>query len=289
MSPDPNADAAMNMIRTREIWMRKSSCMNDFMEVRHGLNCVILAYESEQGAELKQALNDVFDGITADIEAHFNGWMPHIEHDTYIACFSEHDDAEDIIGRLSMWRAYGDGTGVAFVLKSAPFFNESDAFKAYTSPVAYISDKEFGREFTNAAGRIREAKDFLRQTYARNDVVAYVFEMLRFAALCTKHPGFAEEREWRIVYCPKYMKSDALVRDIQAIKGVPQPIYKIPLKNVPAEGLLGIEIPELLDRIIIGPSKYPAAAREAFVELLENAGVTDAQNKVFVSDIPLRR
>ena len=38
-----NAQAAMNILRTQEVWMRESSCMNDFMEVQHGYECVLEA------------------------------------------------------------------------------------------------------------------------------------------------------------------------------------------------------------------------------------------------------
>jgi len=69
---------------------------------------------------------------------------------------------------------------------------------------------------------------------------------------------------------------------------MPQPIYKIPLRNIPEEGFVGAEIPELIDRIIIGPTQYPSAAREAFEYLLEQAGVHDSADRVIVSDLPLR-
>ena len=45
---------------------------------------------------------------------------------------------------------------------------------------------------------------------------------------------------------------------------------------------------ELVNRVIIGPSRFPYVLADAFVALLEAAGVTDAGDKVFVSDIPLR-
>jgi len=54
--------------------------------------------------------------------------------------------------------------------------------------------------------------------------------------------------------------------------GAPQPIYKILLKNVPEENLLGVEISELVNRIIIGSAQHPLPMYEAFVTLLEQAG-----------------
>jgi hypothetical protein len=37
-----------------------------------------------------------------------------------------------------------------------------------------------------------------------------------------------------------------------------------------------MEIPHLLDRVIIGPSQYPSATAEAFDHLLGKAGVPNA-------------
>ena len=76
--------------------------------------------------------------------------------------------------------------------------------------------------------------------------------------------------------------------EVKVIGGTPQLIYKIPLKDIPGEGLIGVEIPQILDRIIIGPTEHPIVARQAFVKLLERSGVAEASQKVFVSEIPLR-
>lgn len=282
------ADAAMNIIKSHEVWMRKSSCMNDFMEVEHGLRCVIAAYKSDDiGNRFKLGLDNVFDGLRVEVETLFDSWIPHFQTHTYFSCFSEHDDEEDIFGRLSMWRAYSATTGVALVVNPAPFFGASGKLKVYASPVAYLSDRAFQEKFFEVAKGIEENAEFLR-SLGRDAVKAHIFAMLKFAVLCTKHPGFREEREWRIVYSPTQETSELLVKDIQVIAGTPQPIFKIPLKDIPEDGVIGIELSKFLNRIIIGPTQYPAAMREAFIELLAAANVEHPESKVFISDIPLR-
>jgi hypothetical protein len=109
-----------------------------------------------------------------------------------------------------------------------------------------------------------------------------------FAAICTKHPGFKEETEWRVIHCPWWWASARLQRDIVIIQGAPQPIYKIPLKDIPEENLRGIEIPAFLERLIIGPTEDPLATWEAFRDLLAKCGVANAHEKVVISNIPLR-
>lgn len=282
-----SAEAAMNILRTREVWMRKTSCMNDFMEVQHGAECLSMAYRTSEGDKFKSALDDAFPGICHEIEELFNGWFPHFQTGTYLTCVSEHLDEEDAFGRLSMWRAYAKGRGVALVLNNTPFVNPSDALKAYTSPVAYRTDEQSAKDLGQIAEGIEQNLDFIRSK-ERQVIRDWVFHAFRFALICLKHPGFSEEREWRVVHSPQFEPSQRLIKEVRAIQGMPQPIYKIPLRNVPEEGFMGAEIPELIDRIIIGPTDYSVAALEAFRDLLSEAGVDNPLDRISVSNIPLR-
>jgi hypothetical protein len=280
--------AAVGILTDREVWMRKSTCMNDYSEVAHGLDCLFKAYRGAVGTRFKAALDAVADGTSAELEKRFNSWVPWFQQDTYIACFSQHTDKDDKHGRLSMWRAYGADGGVALVVNSAPFWGTAYGFKAYSSPVAYLSDEEFNEEFAAVAALIQREAAFLR-ILPREALVSTAFGALRFAAICAKHPGFKEEQEWRVVYCPSLDRSDYLKHEVRVINGVVQPIYKIPLRDVPEIGLTGIEIPALIERVIIGPTQYGPAMQEAFIHLLEKAGCPDPGRRVFLSNIPLRR
>jgi hypothetical protein len=280
------ADAALKMLVSREVWMRKSSCMNDYMEVEHGFECLNAAYKKH-----KERFSSIFDSLFPEfskkLEELFNSWLPHFRTESYVTCISEHDESENRTGRLSMWRAYGHSAGVGMILNAAPFLRPSDALKAYTSPVAYLDGEAFGQEFFNLLQSI-EANIPTLKALGEEVVRAHIFEVFRMAILCTKHPGFKEEREWRVIYTPTYQKSARLLSEIQSINGIPQPIHKIPLKDVPDEGLVGIEIPNLVGSVIIGPTNFPLAIKDAFVAKLEEFGVVDARSRIVISDIPLR-
>ncbi len=272
--------------------MRKSSCMNDFMEIEHGFECLNAAYKGNK-EKVISILDGIFPGACEKLEQRFNSWLPHFRTNTYIACISEHGDEttgdeEDKIGRLSMWRAYGGVTGVAIVMNGGPFLRPSAALKAYTSPVAYLSVDKFEEEFHRLLDGIAENSAVLKMM-GEEAIVDQMFEAFRYAILCTKHPGFREEREWRVIYNHVFDKSDRLIADVQSIRGTPQPIFKIPLINIPHEGLSGIELAELIERVIIGPTQFPVAIMEALTSLLSAAKMTDASSKVFISDIPLRQ
>src|SRR5882724_6602693 len=114
------ADTAISIIPNREVWMRKTSLMNDYREIEHGFDCLNAAYK-KHSESLKAVLNGMFPGFYDKLEEKFNAWLPSFRLDTYITCVSEHDDTEDRHGRLSMWRAYGGMTGVALVVNGGPF------------------------------------------------------------------------------------------------------------------------------------------------------------------------
>jgi Protein of unknown function (DUF2971) len=213
-----NADAAMAILNSKTMWMRKTSCMNDYMEVEHGLECLFAAYQGEKGRKFRVSLDNIYDGISNEIGKVFDGWVPHFRTDSYVMCVSEHDNAEDRLGRLSMWRAYSETTGVALVLNNTAFLGPSGSLKVYASPVAYLDDEQFGDELGRIADAIDANQDAVA-AFGRDTVTSWVFTAFKFAALCTKHPGFIEEREWRVVYFPKLEKSEHLIKRVETIRG----------------------------------------------------------------------
>ena len=78
------------------------------------------------------------------------------------------------------------------------------------------------------------------------------------------------------------------MRSVRTIKGVTQTVYELPLKDIPKEGMVGIEIPQLLHQIIIGPTQYATATFNAMWFLLEEAGVKDPGTHIVASGVPLR-
>lgn len=281
------ADTAASILRNRQVWMRSTTAMNDYMEVEHGFECLNAAYKAEPGQIFNRALDTCFPGLAAELLDFFNAWLPGIRQETYMLCVSEHLSEEDQHGRLSMWRAYGGQAGVALVLNGSVMFRESDALGAYSSPVAYLTPGAFAADFARIAEAIAAEADYIR-TLDRETVKTHAFNMLRFAVLCTKHPGFHEEREWRVVASPAMYPSQLLSSSVEVVRGIPQTVLKIDLQNYPDQDLIGLALPELLNRIIIGPCEFPLVVLKAFRQLLAAAEVPEPESKIFVSDIPLR-
>lgn len=144
-----SAESAYKIIKGREIWMRNASMMNDFSEIEHGLHCLIAAWMSEPGIKLQAMLNRIKDGFRDQIAKLFDIHTDGIKRATYITSLSEHNDDEDYLGRLSMWRAYGGRAGVAMVMNNAAFAATTDAIKVYSSPVFYQDQAQFGDWFAS--------------------------------------------------------------------------------------------------------------------------------------------
>ncbi|MFC7049014.1 DUF2971 domain-containing protein [Emcibacter nanhaiensis] len=282
-----SASVGMSIIKEQKVWMRNASCMNDFSEMTFGIENVVKFFNSDNAKPMWSVLNRIQKGLGETIHMVFNSWVPDLQTNTWLTCISEHDDREDTKGRLSMWRAYGQPTGVALVFNSKVFTSPTDALKAYSYPVLYHTEEELKSLFGEIVGNVVANEEGLKALDAEL-VKEYILHMLQSHCICLKHPGFEEEREWRVVYRPNQEKSNRLEKSIEIINGVPQKIYQIPLQDVPEENLVGLELDQFLDRIIIGPNEHPYVAWEAFVEVLRDAGVSNPEQRVIVSDIPLR-
>jgi len=282
-----SAENAMKIISERKIWMRSTLCMNDYSEVRHGVERLAAYMTSEAANPIWSAFDAAHPGLSDELRQTYDAWLSDLETQTFVTCVSEHDQREDGFGRLSMWRSYANSTGVAIVINGTAMMSISDALSAFSHPVLYLTDEELRRELDALVKGIATQSAFLA-TLERGVCLAYFLNTLHSLACSLKHPGFWEEREWRVVYRPNYAPSRRILNRLASVGGVPQRIYEIPLEDVPDEGLVGLTPASLINRVIIGPSTQPLTLYRAFVEILDHAGVSDAANKVRVSDMPMR-
>jgi len=282
------AATAYLILKNQEIWLRSTAVMNDYMEVNHGLNCIINSYESPVGKEFEAALDKCFPGISGEIRNLFFSWTPTIKQNTYVISVSEHPATEDEFGRLSMWRAYGGDAGVALIVNGGAMFRPSDALGAYSSPVAYMNFDGVAEELTKIKNGILENIEYVR-SLGTEGLKHAVFEAFRFAAICTKHPAFLEEKEWRVVSTKILHNNPRLPPYVELIGGIPQTVLKLKLEDHPDEGLYGLAIPSFIDRILIGPCEYPETIKKSLTTLLEAAGVDEPEARVHITGIPLRQ
>lgn len=295
-----SADTGLKILRSEQMLLRNSVLMNDFSEVSHGLDCLSSAYKGPLGDRLKEALKKVQPDLPEILEGNFDEQVLDVRAETYLMSLSEHGSGdpletahEDRFGRLSMWRAYAPKNGVAFVLHNKPFVSESNAIQAFTSPVMYAERDSFLPSFEEVVVGIEKNIDLLAGLGGAfvHDTLIRVF---KFAIQSTKHPSFKEEREWRVIYDPTRLQREGLMTDqqlqripteVMSLGGVPQRVYAIPFKDYPEEGFSGATAPELIDRVLIGPTADSYAIAQAFVAELTAAHVENAADKVIITGV----
>jgi hypothetical protein len=88
--------------------MRNTTCMTDYREVELGYEMLISFFSDPVKREAFTAALDLCHrGVAMEALTLFDQWWAHIRFNTYVSSISEHEDAEDSHGRLSMWRAFG--------------------------------------------------------------------------------------------------------------------------------------------------------------------------------------
>lgn len=285
----------MKIIKNKEIWLRNTSRMNDRMEIKYGVNSLAAALNKNENMDrFKSFLKDVFDGDSSYINpiANFILERQYIDqHITYIACLSEHhahpDDHEEKYGRLSMWRAYGNRSGVALLFK--PSILTLPQGVIYFSPVEYWEQNEIARAVTDKIKFLHscklEVREYIRQSSNnKNEFFYLMIRMLLFAIISIKHPSFAEEREWRLIYHPTASEDlshagGIVEKDVVDIGGSLEEVYKINLSI--GEYKLG----KLLDSIMIGPNNHPFITKRAIEKLLQDEDMSGIP--VIPSNVPL--
>ena len=274
-----------NNKQMKELWMRNAYAMNDFSEIQYGIDLIRKTLSDYTGTNLQNVLSDcefennepIFDKVKEQLFNENTGeWISH-KFNTYITCLTEHDETENEIGRLSMWRAYGGGNnGVAIVFRKGYIFEDYEKDNISLSPVAYFSNdgEKIQKEFERVINNINDNKDFLK-TIKTNIICNLILNALRAAMVSIKHIGFSEEKEWRLV-----AHKDDLIKNytpsIEAPRGIVQPVFKIPFN------ITNIE------RIIIGPTQYYSVMYKAFVHLLKINNIDTPEKRVIISQIPYR-
>jgi len=269
-----SAEAALNIIRTKRIWMRNTTCMSDYREVQHGFQILheFFANKTKRDSFIK-ALDACSEGVAQQAIDMFDQWWNDTQFRTYVTSVSEHDDKEDLHGRLSMWRAYGGNPARVALVFRLPFFSAgATSLNLMFSPVAYLTNSESHDVLGRVIKNVQNNVDFLRSV-DRQTIVLNIFSMLVAGVTCLKHEGFHEEREWRALYNPLRVQSALMEGVTEVIGGVPQRIYKIPLDKAVSDALSDLDLVNIFDRLIIGPCPYPWAMYEAFTDVLTQAGL----------------
>jgi len=258
-----SASVLISILQKKEVWLRHVTLMNDYQEIERGVLAVAKFFgpNGKKANAFWEVLDKCFPGISNEIKARYDFSRPDLRENTFVMSFSAHLDSEDSIGRLSMWRAYAPKDGVALILNPDVFYREENRLNVFSYPALYWTDDKIEERFA-----------YTVELFVKNS-----------AALSALEFGFAEELEMRIVYRSRYRPSKVTIKSIETIGTTPQIVHKIPLN---AE--LNTDLVSILNSVILGPSRSIQEVSYAVLDAMEEAGIPNAENKIFLSDIPLR-
>ncbi|MBF4987975.1 DUF2971 domain-containing protein [Methylophilus sp. 14] len=179
--------------------------------------------------------------------------------------------------------------GVSIVFDQELFFNSPPVACAFSS-VAYLSDQHLKEEIANLATSITKNLDLIKTVEIKN-IGHMLFDILRLTALCNKHQGFQEEKEWRLIMNPSILpekkrhNTEHIAFDIETINGTPQKILKLKFSSM---NWGNKQFKDMIKKVIIGPCEHPWITYESFVLLLRDLDVEHPEKIVQISEIPLR-
>lgn len=276
-----SAANAVNILRSKEFWLRSVRIMDDFSEVRYGIALFDNFAKSERFKAFQNAFGmhrGVFSEAIEECVESFDKWT----NKTYICCLSEHTKQDLPAGRFSMWHGYAKDNGVAFVFKPDSFINSVGYSRVYTSPVEYFDQNLFNVVATEIQANVERERCFL-EDIDQKELKSRIINMIQAAVVSIKRPCFREEQEWRVIAMADHLS--VLKRDAECISGIPQVVVKQPLTKEGENTDKGFSIAEDLEYIIIGPTLRPHIIADALVFELEKYGIKEPWKMIKTSGI----
>ena len=227
---------AESILKNKEIWFSNPLYLNDSEELRFGLSQGqdLILFDDEAEQLLLKALGNQahLDELRENFEKIFKTYEDEFAIDTFVLSFCNHkpDDAD---GKLSMWRGYGaNGNGACIVFDGSQLAETEDS-PLILGRMYYASHEQ--RVFQMRKYIAILCEELQRAPNGKYDIFSaawYYFERIKLFALFTKHAGFSEEEEWRVVYLPERDKEKLLTAFIDyhiTPTGI-QPKLKLPIK-----------------------------------------------------------
>ena len=117
-----------------------------------------------------------------------------------------------------------------------------------------------------------------------------MFERIKAFALFSKHHGFKEEAEWRVVYMPERDTQNVLAPMFNYSIGSRGVEPKLRFKILPIKGLTAddLSLNKVIERIILGPSTSNQMAVATISRMLDILNQSGLKPKLRGSTIPFR-
>jgi hypothetical protein len=277
------------IVESGEVWFSNPLYMNDWEELVFGMTEGRNIFRENEEIRAACKTPAAHEKLVGYLDALLGDFDRNHVLDTYVFCLSEHPP--DLVdGLLSMWRGYGDsGNGVAIVFNSAVIEENKDS-PFVVAKVRYASVEQrraWLKEKATLVGNTIRGMDL--DDDALLEVADLWIERTKQFALFCKHDGFADEREWRVVYLSERDRRGnfrSMIGVALTANGL-EPKLRLAVHQGPLLGSLSLD--GVVERIILGPTVSEVMAERTTKRMLQLAGREALVERVAVSTIPLRR
>ncbi len=279
-----------NILRNHELWLSNPLHMNDLEEVRFGVLSGMNIIERHEELAASLGSDDRRRHFYEHLNSAFSDYANEHVIDLYLVCFSQ-QEPEERDGKLSMWRGYGhNGKGASITFDTSKV-NVTEGSPLALAPVHYGTQEQ---RRSAIAGKITEVARFISQSSIPDEYMAYIadgiFKRICLYAIFTKHSGFAEEKEWRLVYF-KDRDTEAILEPHLSYFNGPngiEPKLKLPLAPIKGAVDETFDLSSIVHRITIGPTASSPLARRGIERMLQKIGKPELTSKIWMSEIPYR-
>lgn len=280
-----------SIVANDELWFSNPLFMNDLQELRFGINEGVNAFARHEGIRSACGDDERYRVLADSFNHYFDEFGNRHALDTYVFCLSEHNGA-DSDGLLSMWRGYGgNGNGAAIVFDTAKLEHKPGLVPLIISKVSYHSE-DVRREWIEI--KLDEFSRLLAKQGIATDklylAAYYLFERIKMFALFTKHHGFHEEKEWRVVYLRERdveKRLDGMLHYAVGPRGI-EPKLKFKVLPVDTMTSTDLSLEKIVSQIILGPATSNRLAIESVRRMLQTRGKHQLADRVTASTTPFR-
>jgi hypothetical protein len=282
------------IIQSNELWFSNPLFMNDHSEMKGGLfESINVLREIEKDNDVIKAIGGVesFAVVSSAFIRAFQNFDANLSLDVYIFCLSEYDNVNKPDGLLSMWRGYGaNGQGAAIVFNTQ-FISVVPGSPLLIVKVNYANNNK-RKEWVESTFRkcLSELNDLNANKELLEFVGFHMFQLALLYSLSSKHPGFEEEQEWRVIYLPD--RDDKKLMDAQRTylrrNNTIEPKLRFPIEPLKIEPRQTWTFDSIVERVVLGPTHFSPSAVNLARRMFVNLGKPSLASKIWVSEIPYR-
>lgn len=284
-------DSAHQILKNGQLWFSNPLFMNDYEELRFGIHEGANVFRNHQDVKNACKTNKRYAKLMEFFEVALNEFNTGGVFDYYVFCLTKHEK-NNSDGLLSMWRGYGgNGQGVALIFDPSKFPYDQENPIFIINEVLYLSRTE---RIEWLDRKISQFSKLLSQTELTEDQLylpAYsILQRLKTFSLFSKHHGFREEQEWRIVYHPEYDRNGIFkdMIDYHINQNGIEPKFKFRVE--PRADVLpqDFNFEKILKEIILGPTISSPLAKKSFERMLEKIDKSSLIQRARTSTTPYR-